>query len=112
MVSFRKDAHGVRIAYSVTRRVTDNVVGKHPSMSMLVFCLLGKIGGPQQTLPSPGTAMKMIVASNLYLAMTRAISKTAAVPDASSFAPGASHFASSNCHTSNRNGRSQHKLIY
>ena len=38
--------------------------------------------------------MKTIVASNLYFAITRAISRTAAVPDASSSAPGASHFAS------------------
>ena len=37
--------------------------------------------------------MKTIVASNCRFAITRAISSTAATPDASSFAPGASHVA-------------------
>ena len=38
--------------------------------------------------------MKTIVASNRYLAITRAIPNTAAVPEASSLAPGASHVPS------------------
>ena len=65
--------------------------------SMFIFfstACCAKWAAPSRPCSSPGTAMKMIVASNFRLDITRASSITAEVPEASSFAPGASHFAS------------------
>ena len=45
---------------------------------------------PSRPCSSAATAMKTMVASNLCLAITQASSMVAAVPEASSLAPGAS----------------------
>ena len=62
-----------------------------PSTSMpdALACWAKKVE-PKRPCSSPATAMKTIVASNWRLAMTRASSSTAATPEASSSAPGAS----------------------
>ena len=61
-----------------------------PAMFMpFAFAALAKNVEPSKPCSSPATVMKMRVALNLYFDITHAISITAAVPEASSFAPGA-----------------------
>jgi hypothetical protein len=65
--------------------------------SMSIFfstACCAKYVAPSSPCSSPAPVMKTIVASNFLFDITRASSMTVAVPDASSFAPGASHFAS------------------
>ena len=58
------------------------------------FACSAKNVEPNSPCSSPATAMKTIVASNRRCAITRAASSTAATPEASSLAPGASQTAS------------------
>jgi hypothetical protein len=60
------------------------------SVPAALACWAKKVD-PYRPCSSPATAMKTIVASNWRLAITRASSSTAATPEASSLAPGASH---------------------
>jgi hypothetical protein len=55
------------------------------------FACSAKWVAPTRPCSSPATAMKTSVASKRRRDMTRASSMTAAVPEASSLAPGASH---------------------
>ena len=62
----------------------------HLKKDEIAFAAFAKPIEPSKPCSSPATAMKMIVASNLYLDMTHASSIETAVPEASSLAPGAS----------------------
>ena len=95
--TFAKDADLVAVRQRFPgRRSADDVVGEHRldihlSPAWPVRRNRSHRSGPA---PRPATVIKTIVASYLCFDMTRASSSETAVPDASSLAPGASHFAS------------------
>ena len=86
--------NGSRVPWSETELPTMSLVNIPATSTPFCLACSAKCVEPNSPCSSPATAMKTIVASNSRFDITRAASSTAATPDASSLAPGASQTAS------------------